>query len=431
MPLTDLAVRQAKARKTPYKLSDGGGLFLQVTTSGGKLWRLKYRFVGKEKLLSFGPYPTVSLADAREAREAAKKALINGVDPSEQRRSDKRTAEAVVAQTFGLVADEFIAKAEAQGRAGPTVAKSRWILKRLAAPLKNRPISLIKPAEILDVLRRIEAKGNHETARRCRATISRVFRYAISTGRAESDPAAALVGALVAPRVKHHAAITKPAKVGELLRAIDGLEGGLVVKCALQLMALCFPRPGELRQAEWTEIDLDQAIWVIPAERAKMRRAHKIPLAPQSVAILRRLKEITGRGRLAFPGVRTPSRPLSENTLNVALRRLGYSTEEMTSHGFRTTASTLLNESGLWHADAIERALAHQDADSVRRAYARGEYWDERVRMAEWWADHLDALKMGREARLDDKAERQKQPRTPKRTAPAATPKEQLSLFGD
>jgi len=281
------------------------------------------------------------------------------------------------------------------------MVKNRWLLEDLASPLRDRPIAQITPPEVLEVLRRVEAKGAHESAQRLRSAIGRVFRFAIATGRTPSDPTAALAGALVVHRVRHHPAITNPAAVGQLLRAIDGIDGSRVVKAALQIMALCFPRPGELRHAEWQEIDLDKAVWSVPEQRTKMRRPHAIALPPQAVTVFRDLHLISGRGRLVFPGVRSNARPLSENTLNAALRRLGYGVNEMTAHGFRTIASTLLNESGEWSSDAIERALAHQDANAVRRAYARGEYWDERVRMAAWWGDHLDHLRLasGRENR--------------------------------
>jgi integrase len=393
LPITDVALRNARPRNRPYKLADGGGLYLQVTTAGGKYWRLKYRFLGTEKLLSFGSYPVVSLAEARELRDNAKKLLIADVDPSEAKKAGKREAKIAAAQTFGVVAKEYLAQQELEARTASTMTKNRWLLEDLAAPLSNRPIAQITSPEVLDVLRRIEAKGTHESAQRLRSAMARVFRFGIATGRATIDPTAALIGALVTHRVRHHPAITDSVAVGQLLRAIDGIDGSRVVRAALQIIALCFPRPGELRHAEWSEIDLDKAIWSVPAERTKMRRAHVIALAPQAVIILRDLRIISGRSRLVFPGVRSNSRPLSENTLNAALRRLGYGVDEMTSHGFRTIASTLLNESGEWSPDAIERALAHQDANAVRRAYARGEYWEERVRMAAWWGDHLDKLK--------------------------------------
>lgn len=398
MSLTDVAVRQAKASDKPYKMSDSCGLFLLVNKTGSKLWRHKYRFGGKEKLISCGKYPDVSLAEARETRDASKKLLSRGIDPSNQRLQNRLATAAAASNTFGLIAKEFIAKLEAEGRADGTINKTRWMLEDLLGVLADRPITQISAQELLQVLRRIEARGVNESAQRCRATASRVFRFAIATARAENDPTVALAGALVTPKVTHRAAITAPDKVGAMLRAIDDMDGSLVVRRALQIMALCFPRPGELRTAQWSDIDLDAKVWTIPAERAKMKRPHRIPLPAQAITIFTELKSATGHRPLVFPGVRAPNRPLSENTLNAALRRLGYASDEMSAHGFRTVASTLLNESGLWHPDAIERALAHLDANPVRRAYARGEYWDERVRMATWWAVHLDALKEGKKA---------------------------------
>lgn len=398
MPLTDVALRNAKPRSAAYKLSDSGGLFVQVTPSGSKLWRLKYRFLGKEKLLSLGPYPAVSLAAARERREQAKKLLRDSIDPSAKRQDDRALLAEQAKETFSTLCEEFLSREAQKGKAAHTVAKLRWLLTDLAAPLRDRPIRQITAGDALTVLKRLEARGLHESARRCRATMSRVFRYAIATGRMDSDPTYALKGdVLLPPRVKHHAAITEPKAVGQLLRDIDGLEGSFVVRQALKLLALCYPRPGELRHAEWIDVDLNKAVWTIPAERTKMRREHVIPLATQAVALLREVHEVTGDGKLVFPGILTAARPLSENTLNVALRRLGYTGEQMTTHGFRTTASTLLNESGLWHPDAIERSLAHVDKNTVRKAYARGAFWDERVKMAQWWGDHLDGLRRDRE----------------------------------
>ena len=355
---------------------------------------MKYRYLGKEKVLSLGPYPLLSLAEARLRRDDAKKQLLDGLDPSEARRQAKLAKLDAAAQTFGAIAGEYIERQKADGRAASTITKSRWFLEDLAAPLADRPISQISAPEVLALLRRIEAKGNLESASRLRSAISRIFRLAIVTGRATADPTLALRGALRTPKVRHQPALTDPVRVAELMRAIEGAEGNRVIKAALKLMALCFPRPGELRHAQWSEIDLQAAIWTIPAERTKMRRAHAIPLSRQALDVFRELQVISGRGKLAFPGTRRSVVPLSENTLNAALRRLGYGSDEMTSHGFRTIASTLLNESGRWSPDAIERALAHQDANAVRRAYARGEFWDERVRMAKWWADYLDVLRL-------------------------------------
>jgi integrase len=282
-----------------------------------------------------------------------------------------------------------------EGRAEATLKKTKWLFDFARPLIGERPVAEISAAEVLAVLRKVEVRGRHETARRLRSTIGSVFRYAIATARADNDPTFALRGALTAPKVKPRAAVTDSKAVGALVRSVWGYDGQPATKAALQLMAYLFPRPGELRLAEWPEFDLEAAVWSIPALRMKMRRPHKVPLPSQAIAILTQLREITGSGMLLFPSVRSRHRPISDNTLNAALRRLGYSQDEATAHGFRATASSLLNESGLWHADAIERQLAHEDADAVRRAYARAEFWDERIRMMQWWADKLDALREG------------------------------------
>lgn len=395
MPLTDIEVRTAKPGPKPYKLSDGGWLYLLVNPTGSKLWRIAYRIDGKEKLLSLGAYPSVTLKEARAKRDEAKALISQGMDPSHQRRIEKLTRAISNATTFKLVADEYVGKQKREGRALNTLNKIEWLLSLATPKIGDRPISELSPAEVLAVLKAVEARGNYETAKRLRATIGAVCRFAIATARASNDPTSALKGALLSPKVKHRPAITDPAALGELLRAIDGFSGQPATVAALKLLPHVFTRPGELRMAEWAEFDLDNAIWKVPARRTKMRREHLVPLSRQALDLLEALRPITGEGRLVFPGTRTVQRPISENTLNAALRRLGYTTDEVTSHGFRATASTLLNESGKFSPDAIERALAHQDADAVRRAYARGAYWAERVRMAQWWSDYLDGLKNG------------------------------------
>lgn len=368
-----------------------------MNPTGSRLWRWKYRFLGKEKILAIGAYPTVGLAKARGARDDARALLADGVDPSAHKRDARREAALVAANTFAVLADEYLDKMRREGKAKSTVSKVEWLLGLARGELGNRAITEIRAPDVLVVLQRIEAKGNHETAVRLRATIGAVFRYAIATARAEADPTQALHGALVRPRVKHRAAVTEPVALGGLLRAVDDFDGQAVTKAALKLLAILFSRPGELRLAEWREFDLDKAVWTIPASRAKMRREHRIPLPKQALAILAELKAIAGASALVFPSAWGNRRPLSENTLNAALRRLGYSKDQATSHGFRATASTLLNECGLWNPDAIERQLAHVEKNAVRRAYARGEHWDERVRMMQWWADHLDTLRKGGE----------------------------------
>lgn len=395
MALSDAAIRAAKPGEKQYKLFDSGGLFLIIKPSGGKLWRLKFRHLGKEQQLTIGIFPDVGLKEARQRRDVARQQIASGLNPSFEKRRAAIAASIGAANTFRAVAEEFIAKRAREGLKAITTAKAGWLLAQLEPALGQRPIAEIEPYELLDVLKRVELSGRHETAKRLLAFAGRVFRYAIATARAKHNIAADLQGALIAPKVKRHAAIIDPKGVGGLLRAIEGFEGHPTTQWALKLAPHVFVRPGELRMAEWTEIDLDAGIWRIPGSRMKMNREHVVPLSTQAVAILNEARQLTGGGRYVFPSVRTSLRPMSENTLNAALRRLGYSNDEMTSHGFRSTASTLLNESGKWSVDAIERALAHSDTDSVRAAYHRGAHWQERVAMAQWWSDYLDQLKEG------------------------------------
>jgi integrase len=393
--LNDTRVRNAKGGHRPIKLSDSGGLYLLLTPNGSKLWRLAYRFGGKQKTLALGIYPTITLKQARERRDAAKRLLADKIDPSIQRRIEKQNA--TTGNTFRPVASELLEKLEREGLAEVTLAKKRWLLDFAYSSIGDRPIDKITAPELLSVLRRVEAGGRYETARRLRSTCGMVFRYAIATGRAERDVSIDLRGALTTPKVTHRAAIVDPAGIGALLRAIDGYDGLLVTTHALRLAPLVFVRPGELRQAEWAELDLEESEWRISASKMKMRRPHRVPLSRQAVAIIRDLQAITGGGRWLFPSVRTTARPMSENTLNAALRRLGYSSDQMTAHGFRAMASTRLNEMGRWNPDAIERQLGHQEADDVRRAYMHSaEFWTERVKMMQAWADYLDELRDAR-----------------------------------
>jgi integrase len=392
--LTNTRVHNAKPGERPVKLSGGGGLYLLIQSHGSKLWRMSYRFAGKQKTLALGIYPTLMLREAREQRDEAKRLLAKGIDPSLQRRLDKQAAS--TGNTFRAVAEEVLAKLEKEGRADVTLAKKRWLLDFAYPELGDRPIAVITAPELLSVLRKIEARGRYETARRLRSTCGIVFRYAIATGRAERDPSADLRGALTAPKVNHRAAIVDPAGVGALLRAIEDYEGLPLTKAALRLAPYVFVRPGELRRAEWAEFDFELAEWQIPAAKMKMRRPHRVPLSQQSLAIIREVQAFSGGGRWVFPSVRSTSRPMSENTLNAALRRLGYGADQMSTHGFRSLASTRLNEMGRWNPDAIERQLAHQESDDVRRAYIHAaEYWPERVKMMRAWADYLDKLREG------------------------------------
>jgi integrase len=393
MPLKDVAVRNAKPSGKPRKLSDGGGLHVLIQPTGGKLWRLAYRFAGKQKTLALGVYPVVSLDEARKRRDEAKKLLARSVDPSVRRKADKQAG---TDSTFRGVAEEVIAKLEREGRAPATLSKKRWLLDFAYPTLGDRAVAEITARDLLALLRKIENRGLYEKARRLRSTCGMVFRYAIATGRAERDPSMDLRGALTAPQVNHRATIVDPKSIGALLRAIDGFDGQPTTRAALRLAAYVFVRPGELRHAEWNEFDFDAAVWSISEEKMKMRRSHRVPLARQPLTILRELQQITGNGRWLFPSVRSFTRPISENTLNAALRRLGYSSEEMCTHGFRGMASSRLNEMGRWNADAIERQLAHQEANAVRRAYTHGaEFWSERVQMMQAWADYLDGLREG------------------------------------
>ena len=395
MALTDLAIRSAKPTNALQKISDGEGLQLWVQPNGSKLWRMAYRFAGKQKTLAIGTYPAIGLSDARKKRDEAKAQLANGIDPAQQKKLDKVAKAISTATTFRVIAEEYLDKQRREGRSETTIVKNRYLLERAFSAIGERPIAEIKAAEVLAILKHLEKRGTLETAKRVRATIGAVIRYAIATARAESDPTTALAGAVIVPKVKHRAAILDPAELGAFLRAIDKFDGQPTTVAALRLLPMVFTRPGELRMAEWREFDLANALWVIPAKRTKMRREHEVPLATQAVAILKELQALTGKGRLVFPGLRTVERSISENTLNASLRRMGYSGDTVTAHGFRSTASTLLNQSGRFSPDAIERALAHQDPDSVRRAYNRGAYWKERVAMMQWWADYLDQLRRG------------------------------------
>ena len=394
MALSNLALSKAKPRSKGYRLADGDGLHLLVQPTGSKLWQLRYKLHGKENVLSFGRYPVVSLLEARKKRDDAKKLIAKGIDPADQRRLDKITAETARRQTFGLVAEEYIERMEANGAASATIVKTRWLLENLAARLSKRPIRGILPAEILDILRRVELTGRRETARRLRGVIGSVFRYAIVTLRAETDPTTALRGALLAPKVAGRAAITDEDRLGALLVAIDDYDGWPAIPAALKLLMLTCVRPGEVRGAVRSEFDVDKAVWHIPAERMKMRRPHDVPLSRQALAVLADVWPLSDNGGLVFPSIRSTQRPLSDNSFNAALRRMGYTKDEVTAHGFRVTASTILNSRG-FDPDVIEAVLAHQDSNAIRRAYNRASYWDQRVVLMQQWADLLDGLRTG------------------------------------
>jgi integrase len=395
--LTETKIKAAKPRQKPYKLSDEKGLYLLVNPSGGRWWRLKYRYGGKEKKLSLGVYPDVGLKLARDKRDAERRVLGAGTDPSAARRAERSATDA----TFRAVATEWLAR---QNLGSATHDKAKWQLEQQLFPeLGDKPIRAISAPDLLAVLRKIEVRGKIETAHRVKQRASQVFRYAIATGRGERDPAADLRGALTPLKPKNRAAVTHPAKVGELMRALHGYSGHPVTHAALRLAPYVFVRPGEIRAAEWTELDLEAAEWRISADRMKMREAHIVPLSTQAVAVLRDIQPLTGAGKYVFPSLRTLKRCMSENTITAALRRLGYSGDEMTAHGFRAMASTLLNEQG-FAPDVIELQLAHKERNKVRAAYNRAQRLEERRKMMQTWADYLDGLKAGNVIALRRKA---------------------------
>lgn len=390
--LDDITVRSAKPREDGgiRKLSDGGGLQLWVMPTGGKLWRLDYRMYGKRKLLALGSYPVLTLKAAREQALQAKRDIISGVDPSAKKKARKIATE----RTFASIAALLIEKKRAEGKADITIEKMAWILDKVKRDFGSRPIDSITTPEVIVAMRREEQAGRFEAARRMRTVLGEVFRFAMQNGVVTSDPVHATKGAIARPRQQHHPAILTPDRFGELLRLVDQYAAtNVLTGSALQLMAILYPRPGELRQAHWQEFDLETGRWTIPAERMKMRTAHVKPLPQQAVEILSRVKTITGPHGLVFPAVGRPGRPMSENTMNTALKRMGIPSDEHVPHGFRSSASTMLNDANKFSVDAIEKELAHQDVDPVRRAYRRGDAMEERVAMAQWWADCLDQLR--------------------------------------
>lgn len=395
MPLTAKEVENALPQSKPSKLHDERGLYLEVSPKGSKRWHLRYSFQGRKKKISFGPFPEVSLKEARAKRDATRTLVAQGVDPLKQRRDAKIQAKLAAKDTFTEIAHEFIAKRANDGDKAISVStqeKNKWLLSLLEPKLGRVPVREITAPLLLSVLSELQETGRRETARRCRSLVGRVLDHAIVTGRAEHNPATALQRALPAPTVRHHPAIIDPGKLVELFRAIDGYKGQASTKAALQLSAHLFQRPGEIRTMRWDDVDLENAVWTIPAAQTKMRRDHKVPLSRQAIAIIRSIEDVAAYSEYVFPSF-NPKRPLSENAVTGALKRLGYA-GVMTAHGFRTTASSLLNESGEFHPDAIERALAHQDNNAVRAAYNRTQYWDERVRMMQWWSNKIDSLKL-------------------------------------
>lgn len=393
-PLSDLQVSRAKAQGKQVTLFDGGGLFIVLTPAGGKLWRFKYRFNGKDKLLSLGGYPEISLAEARSKRTAFRKLLAEGIDPAQAKKAEQADKVAAAGSTFEVVARDWHRRFKSQWSAGHAEQIMRRLEQDVFPWLGTRPIGDIKAPELLTVLRRIEARSL-ETAFRVKTACGQVFRYAVAEGRAERDPVADLRGALPPVKNKNFAAPTDPREVAPLLRAIDGFQGSFVVKCAMQLAPLLFVRPGELRHAEWAEIDLEAAEWNIPAAKMKMGLPHLVPLPRQAVEILGSLHPLTGHGKYVFPCSRSSQRCMSENSVNAGLRRLGFEKSEITGHGFRAMARTILDEVLQVRPELIEHQLAHQVRDPLGRAYNRTTHLAERRKMMQTWADYLDGLKSG------------------------------------
>lgn len=389
--LSALAVENAKPRDKEYILTDGNGLHLLITPQGRKLWRLRYRFGGKQNMLSLGAFPDVSLASARSKRDDARKLIAEGINPSDHRRKEKLAAHVAANNTFGAVAADYLKNLEQRGAAEATIAKNRWLLLDLASPLAKRPIADIAAAEILIILKKYEKAGLRETAKRLRGVIGAVFRLAVATLRASDDPTSALRGAIAAPIASHRAAITDEKQLGALMLAIDECEAWPTLKAAVKLLALTIMRPGEVRHMRRDEVIWPSVTWRVPAERMKMRQPHDVPLSRQALAVLRDVWPLTEGDNLVFPSIRSIRRPLSENAFNSLLRRLGYGKDEMCAHGFRSSASTILNERG-YDSRVIEVALAHQDQNKVRRAYNRAQYWPERVKLLQDWADLLDQM---------------------------------------
>jgi integrase len=392
MPLTNVQISKGKPRKTPYKLTDSGGMYLLINPNGSKYWRLKYRFHGKEKTLALGVYPEVSLAQARENRDTAKKQIKAGVDPVVKRREEKHLALLSAENTFEAVTREWYEQKREQWTPHHATEVINTLIRDVFPAIGNKPITDIAPKEVLAIVRKVEKRGALDVASRILQRTGSVFRYAVQTGRIEINPATELRGVIKQRKVKHKPAL-KADELPEFLRKLDNYDGDQVTILALKLLALTFVRPGELRGARWEEFDLDNAQWQIPAERMKMRHEHIVPLSRQALAILDQLKTLTGNSELLFPSRNGEGKLMSENTLTYALYRMGYHSRA-TAHGFRATASTILNEQG-WRPDVIERQLAHAEKNKVRAAYHRSEYLQDRKKMMQAWADYLDSLRSG------------------------------------
>jgi len=398
--LTDMSIKKAKPEAKPYKMTDGAGLYLLVEPKGSKYWRMAYRYAGKQKTLSIGVYPDVSLADARVRCHEARKLLANNVDPSAAKQAQKEATFIQTDNNFEVIAREWFTRHSPNWKENHSSKIIARLEKDVFPWIGARPIGELAAPALLAVIRRIESRGALETAHRALATCGQVFRYAVATGRAERDPTGDLRGALPPVRKdKHFAAITDPKKVGELMRDIDGYQGSYIVKSAFKISPMVFVRPGELRKMEWAELDLDKAEWIIPAEKMKMGVTHIVPLAKQVVAELRELQPLTGHGKYVFHGERDHDRPMSDNAIRSALRRMGWANDEMTPHGFRAMASTILDNMG-YKQEWLERQLAHEEPNKIKAAYKRDTwrmYLPERTAMMQAWADYLDKLKAGAE----------------------------------
>lgn len=392
--LTNVTIRQAQSRDKSYRLSDGGGMYLEIMPNGSKYWRLKYRFGCKEKRLAFGVYPSVSLSSAREKARLARIQLGEGHDPGELKKQEKLDKHVSSSHTFAAVAAEFVEKRMKEGAAPVTIAKLRWIIERKLSPFIGKvPVSELTAVKLLAPLRQIESEGLHETANRAKRVAGQVMRYAVGLGLTVRDPSQDLKDALITGRTTHRPAITKPWELRKLLNSIYDYEGSPEVKAALRLTPMLFQRPGEIRHMEWSEINWEQEYWEIPAEKMKMRFAHIVPLPRQAIEILKDLEQITGRGRYVLPSSRGRGRPMSENSVRTALRALGYSNQEVTPHGFRATARTILDEVLGFRLDYIEQQLAHAVKDANGRAYNRTTHLPERKQMMQVWADYLHNLR--------------------------------------
>ena len=393
--LTDTKLRTLKPREAAYRVADSNGLCIEVRPRGSKVWRYRYRHAGNASIATLGEYPAMTLAEARAERDKARALVKKGTSPSHAAKAERVARQEKALTTFSIVASEFIAKREKEGMGAGSVERSRRLIEKDLAGIAQIPVDEVSAPTLLAALRKMEKRGIVESAHRARGLANQVFRYAIATGRAERNPAADLIGALERPQTTHFASIILPTKIGELLRAIYSYQGSVVTVAALKLAPMVFVRPGELRAAEWSEIELDKATWDIPAEKMKMKQPHVVPLSEQAIEVLRELHSITGRGQYVFPSVRSIRRPMSENTINAALRYMGFDSDTMTGHGFRAMARTVLDEELNFPVDHIEHQLAHAIRDANGRAYNRTSHLPARRKMMQAWSDYLDHLRIG------------------------------------